>query len=110
MRYLVRLANEFAFEEVPESIFAKRIFAVDDEGNPRYSNDHVIIFEGHICLMHLENVGTDTLGRIMRAIGVTIPTNSVPNGFIREPSHVKFREKGRRFLIEATTGQRYKAA
>ncbi len=109
-RYLIQLSNgEFAFEEVSKSVFDKRRFALADAGGPRYQNDNFIELRGsHIEQISLCDVPANVLALICRALHVVPFTGTVPGGIVREPTHIKFQDTRRSWLVEVSTGVEYR--
>ena len=111
-RFFVRLnKTEVLFDEVPQTVFAKRDYALSDDGEtPRYSKNFIVLDGETIEQLNLAECPVNTLGLVCRLLNVTPTTGNVPGGFVRSPSHIKFRDNRRAWLVELSTGLEYRQA
>lgn len=104
--YFLQLASDAdVFEKVPEEVFKDRKFAVDAEGNKRYT-DNWFFSDGVTINLHLDSIPRDFLGGLTRLFGVT--NNRA--GRFDEPTHIQFVRGRSRWLQEVETGRRWRAA
>lgn len=111
MKYVVRVQGSDSFEELTESAFIDRKFAVTDDGKPRYIPDQYVIQDdsGKITEMQFRDAGKQIVGMICRYLGAIDTQSSIAGGFVRTPSHIKFVKNNSRFLLEQATGKKYRA-
>jgi hypothetical protein len=108
-QYFIRLlSDEIQFDEVPQSVFDKRQYALNEDGEPRYHPDDYVVVEGAtIERLQLSDCGTRSVGLLCRAMG--IPEAKGPSGtFVHEPTHIKFRDKRSEWLLDIKSGDEYK--
>lgn len=105
MYFLQLVSDEQVFEKVPEDVFKNRKFAVDAEGNKRYT-DNWFSSDGATISLHLDSIPVDFLGGLTRLFSVT----NQRVGRFDEPTHVEFVRGRSRWLHELETGKRWRAA
>jgi hypothetical protein len=101
-RFLLQTAaNDLKFELVDQHIFDNRKFAIDGDGNPRYSENYAVS-EGNRVEIHFEG-NSQCLGGIARMLNV-----SGNLGQADEPTHVRFARGRSVWIYEVETGERWK--
>ncbi|RDJ35704.1 MAG: hypothetical protein DWQ19_12870 [Crenarchaeota archaeon] len=103
--YLLQLAaSPHRFEQVDQFIFDNRKFVVDDEGNPRYTENYAVRDGGKVTI-HMTNIDGQMVGGIDRILGFNGNL-----GQASEPTHVHIHKGRSRWLYEVATGSKYKKA
>lgn len=93
-KFYIRLATDrFQIEEVNESTFNRRKFAVTDDGGIRFNYDEYLIVEGGIIReITLKSLTNANFGFIARLCGVSIPTGT--SDFLVPLGPVMFKNRG----------------
>lgn len=101
MRYLIRLNGEQCqFEEVTETVFQQRKYAVDDKGEPRFAEQYAVLNDaGNIVQMRLDGMNLAHFGSLARALGVIIPTGSNGSAFVKDCGPIRFHKRGQTTLV-----------
>ena len=115
MDYFVQLYDDpCQWESVPERVFVDRKFALDTDGNPRYTENWFITVkeEGEPMKLsiHCDEVPVELLGMLARLYQIHTSPSSPAVGKILQPEVVLFQKGRSRFLFHCETGKRYKAA
>lgn len=98
------------FEQVNQFVFDSRKFALNNEGEQRYTDHYIIVHDDGSVEMNFRG-DAKVVGVICRMLGQQPPTNaSSVRGFYDEPTHVRFRRGNSRFLYDLETGERWKRA
>jgi hypothetical protein len=109
MRYLLKLkADDQYFELVDKWTFDNHKFALDDAGNPRYTNDHVQLNDDGTVSMNLVDAPARDLVILGRYLRATSPDATGGKGFVQEPETIKFRKGKVLIMRELATGEEWR--
>lgn len=108
MKYLLKLVDGY-FEEVDQYTFDNRQYAIADDGvSPRYTEDDWVCFnEDGTITVHLYNSPGVNLSILQRALSLQVSPQSVPGGFVREPTMIKFLKGKTMTMLELKTGIKF---
>lgn len=115
-RFIIRLNDENSqipkFEEVTELVFNNRQYALTDNGEKaRYlPEDYIVVNGSTIEKCSLNSVSNDVLSILTRMFSVRPFDSKVEGGYLKSPTHVKFKKANSQFLIELLTDIKYRVA
>lgn len=98
------------FERVDEYVFKNRAFALDANGESRYTEDYVLVHDQGMLDINFSGP-VNSIGVICRILGEQPPTSaSSSKGFYDEPEHVYFKRAKSEYLYDLHNGKRWKRA
>lgn len=108
--YLCKLAKGDGWEEVTKEVFENRKFALsDDESAPRYNSDFAVINNvTKVINVNVTSGNTNSLGILMRFFKISPPVGSTPEGFVKTPTTILFKNNRTSYLLNLKTGNKYK--
>jgi len=96
------------FESVTKYVFDNRRYALDNEGNARYTDNFILVDGTSVCVTY--DGPANTLGVICRMLGQEVPKGAAVGGFYDEPEFIPFKKGQSRFLYQLETDTRWKKA
>jgi hypothetical protein len=109
--FYLELSDEHGrFEAVNQFVFDHRSYALNDDGNPRYTEHYIVVNDdGSVEINYVGRV--EDVGVICRMLGQQPPISACSSkGFFDEPTHVRFYCRRSHFLYDLQTGERWKRA
>jgi hypothetical protein len=99
-RILLQLAsNELKFEAVDDHVFKNRKFAVDVDGEARYTGNYAIV-DGFQATIHFDKINAQIVSGLARMLNI-----SGNLGTFDEPTHVRFHKGNSKFTYDIQTGE-----
>ena len=107
MRFLIERADKReVFDEVDAEVFARRKFAVLDDGSPRYTDNYIAEVDGQYNF-HFIGVSVRLMSIIVRVLNVPSAPSGVPGGWLNEPEMIGFVTGRSRYFYHVPTGDKF---